>query len=213
MNEDDKQQDKFVCINYEKTGVCSKGEMCNKVHRSDPMSRIVLFKHLYPDPDIFLALLPEGTIMISEEQKQRAADAFYYDVFLMCQRFGPVEDIVIAANKTDIMTGNVLVSFKEVDAAHAAVLALNNQYYAGRKIHCQLTPIQRLSGSLCREPNCPFGDTCNYIHAVNISENVMKACFPRLYRVYPSKFRRTNKFHVLTNPAEILNGTMNFNPN
>ncbi|EAX96776.1 hypothetical protein TVAG_216790 [Trichomonas vaginalis G3] len=200
-------EEKLFCLQFEKTGVCLKGEMCNKPHRSDPMSRILLFKHLYPDPDVFLALLPTGSVTISDEEKQRAADAFYYDIFLMCQRFGPVEDILIASNKTDIMNGNVYVSFKEVDAAQAAFLTLNNQYYAGRKVECVLTPISRLSNAICNESACPYGSTCNYVHPLKISEHITKICFPRSSRVYPTQFRRAGKIKIATTPANILNGS------
>ena len=96
MNEktSNEEREPTVCQVYDKTGACLKGELCNKSHRDAPISRAIVLHHIYPDPDLFIEMLPPGTLEIPQEQKQRLVNAFYLDVYYMLQRFGPIDDMI-----------------------------------------------------------------------------------------------------------------------
>lgn len=206
MEEKNKENTVFLCQFYEKTGCCGRGDMCAKVHRQEVLPRIVCFHHLYPDPDVFEKSLGNGKILISVEEKQRLLDSFFVDVYLMLQRFGPIDDIVVAGNKNDLLNGNVYAMFKESDAAFAVVQKLDGQYYAGRKISVTLTPILRLSNCLCTSDSCPGSDTCNFVHQLVITETIYRMCFPRFMRAYPEQFRETKKRKGIDSPTDVLYG-------
>jgi len=206
---EDKERDPTLCAFYEKTGTCGKGELCGRIHRTYPLSRCLLFHHLFPDPTVFAKMLPEGVLSISSTEKQRMVDAFYLDVVLMVNRFGPVEDVVICGNKSDHLNGNVLVMFKEVDAAYAALAALDGCYYAGRKVKVSLIPLNRISNSICRgieNGECAAQDSCNYVHPLNPSDFVTNECFPRSLRVYAEPFRKMKKHMIPDTPTDLLYG-------
>ena len=203
------EKDHSLCTYYEKTGSCSRGELCNRVHRIYPLSRCLVFHHMFPDPTIFCKMLPENVLEITEKEKQNLIDAFYLDVYLMLIRFGPIEDIIICSNHSDHLNGNVLVMFREVDGAQSALAALDNCYYAGRKIKITLAPITRLSNCLCRgieNGECINPISCNYVHLFKPSEYVINECFPRGLRVYAEKFRDMKKHRIPDTPTDLLYG-------
>ena len=195
-----------VCSFYEKTGVCSKGELCNKIHRYDPFSRIICLHHLYPDPDLFIQMLPPGTLEITQEHKQRLLDAFFLDVYYMLQRFGPIDDMIIASNKTDTLSGNVWASFRETDAAHACVSFLNGKYYAGRKIYATLTPMIKISNGMCLSSTCPMKENCKFIHELKPSEHIVRQCFNKNVKLYAEPFRKNKIKKVADSPSDALYG-------
>ena len=199
-----------LCPIYTRTGACPNGDKCDKIHKQDVFSRVVCFHHLYPNPDLFLEMLPKGTLSISKEEKQRLADAFYLDVYYMLQRFGPVEDIMIAENKIDFLSGNVYVEFKETDSAYASISVLNGEYYAGRKIVATLTPIQKLSNSLCPMESCMSLETCNFVHELKISENVVRECFLKNAKIFAEPFRTTKRKKLFDTPHDALYGTLSY---
>lgn len=198
-----------LCQNFEKTGVCAKGDACRFVHRTADISRCLVFHHLFPDPDLFRGLLPDPDVLqITAKQRQNVIDAFYLDVFLVMRQFGIVEDIVICGNRADHLSGNVIVMFKEANAAVVAQSALNGQYYAGRKIVVTLAPIQRTSNSICRisDGECPMGDKCAFVHPLEPSKHVMNECFPRSLKAYALPFRNMKQQKVWDTPGDLLRG-------
>lgn len=202
--------DKNVCAIFDKTGCCPREDMCTKKHRQPEMSRCLIFHHLYPDPDLFVSSLPNPEIMtITEEQKLNMLNAFYLDMVIMLSQFGPLEDLVVASNKSDILSGNVLAMFREVDGAAAAFVALNNQYYAGRKIRMTFSPTLRLSSAICREDsNCKNGAVCPFIHPYHPSPSVYNDCFPRAPRQFPAKQREFKRTQFLNTPQNLLYGKL-----
>lgn len=201
-----KEIDKTCCLEFEKTGICSRGDLCMRTHRNAELSRCVIFHHLYPDPEVFIQSLRDPkAIVITEKEKENLLNAFYLDVFYMLIQFGPVDDIVIASNKANTMSGNVFAMFREVDGAAACFLALNNQFYAGRKIQMSFSPIVRLSSAICRseEGKCESGDECIFIHPYN--PTIYTDVFPRPHRMFAKQFRR-KKAIVLASPQEALHG-------
>lgn len=201
-----KEIDRSCCLEYEKTGVCSRGDLCMRTHRTAELSRCVVFHHLYPDPDLFIQSLHDPKVLVlTEKEKENLLNAFYLDVYYMLVKFGPVEDIVIASNKADRMSGNVFAMFRDVDGAAACYLALNNQFYAGRRIRITFSPIIRLASAICRCENgqCQSGDECIFIHPYN--PTIYTEVFPRAQRMFAKPFRRT-KVVVLASPQDALYG-------
>ena len=204
------EKDKLTCPSFNKTGACIRGELCNKTHKIVDIERCLCFHNLYPDPNLFEKALPDGVLEIPNEQKQRMLDAFYLDIVLMLQQFGPLEDVVIAGNEVDHLSGNVLAMYREVDGALAAKTALDGQYYAGRRISITFSPTLRISSAICRSfetDDCEKGNQCNFIHPLNPSPFVSTECFPQSLRKFPKKFRRgTQNGFVRDAPDDLIHG-------
>lgn len=204
----DKAKD-LLCPFYEKTGVCGKGDMCNKTHRRPEICRCLLFHKIYPDPDLFLSMLSNEVINISETEKQNLLDSFFLDIVLMMRQFGELEDVLICGNKNDQLSGNLYAMFREAGSAESAYMALNNQYYAGRKIEITFSPIFKLSCAICKgfmEGSCPMGNACCFIHPLSPSEYITKRCFSRAARSYPEMFRKSHKTRIIDTPSDVLYG-------
>jgi splicing factor U2AF subunit len=198
-----------LCMPYEKTGACPKGELCRQIHRTPDLPRCLVFHHIYADPDLFVEMLPEGTLEISGKQKQNLIDAFYLDCFLMLRNFGQLDDMVLCGNKSDHLTGNLIVMYREVNGAMSAFHCLNGQYYAGRRIAVTLAPVLRLSNAVCRsfsDGQCQLGNQCNFVHALNPSKHVMTECFPKGLRAFALPFRKVKTYRIMDSPTDLLYG-------
>lgn len=206
-----KEIDRTCCLEYEKTGICPRKDLCIKSHRNAELSRCIVFHHLYPDPDLFIEMLGDPkALVITDKEKENLLNAFYLDVYYMLIQFGPLDDLVIASNKVNAMSGNVFAMFREVDGAAACYLALNNQFYAGRRVRITFTPIIRLSSAVCRDgENCQSGDNCIYIHPYN--PTIYTEVFPRVKRMFARPFRR-RKVVVLASPQDALHGVHRKHP-
>lgn len=205
MNQEQGNPDREYCPNFERTGTCIHGELCTKIHRTPEISRCIVFHHLYPDPQLFADAIDNPSILqFTNEEKTNYLNAFYLDVYYMLIQFGPLEDLLIASNRTESMVGNVFAMFREVDAAAACLLALNHHYYAGRKILITFTPITRLSSAVCQgidDGKCQLGDKCFFIHPFNVP--IYSEVFPRVQRMFATPFRRGKKI-ILETPQNAL---------
>lgn len=204
-----REQEAQFCQNFEKTGVCPKGDSCRFVHRTLDISRCLVFHHMFPDPDLFRGLLQDPSVLeVTPKQRQNVIDAFYLDVFLVMRQFGIVEDIVVCGNRADHLSGNVIVMFKEANAAAVAHAALNGQFYAGRRLIITFAPILRTSNSICRmgERDCSMGDKCTFVHPLEPSKHVMNECFPRSMKAYALPFRNMKQQRVWDTPSDLLQG-------
>lgn len=164
---------------------------------------------MFPDPDLFRSMLSDpDQVPLTDEKRQNLIDAFYLDVFLVLRQFGILEDIIVCGNKSDHLSGNVLAMYKEVNSAISAQRALNNQYYAGRKLTVTLAPVQRLSNALCRlsDGDCTMGERCSFVHPLNPSKFVMNECFPRGVKAYAQPFRNTKQQKIWDTPTDLLYG-------
>ncbi|OHT01381.1 putative U2 snRNP auxiliary factor small subunit [Tritrichomonas foetus] len=201
------EKDPTICQFYDKTGVCSKGELCNKSHRDCAISRAIVLHHIFPDPDVFISMLPPGVLSISDITRQRLVDAFFIDVAAMLMQFGQLDDMVLSGNKSDHLIGNVIGLFHDSDAALAAKIALDGQYYAGRRIAVGFVPIPRLSLAICHNTDnkeCTNGALCNFIHPLEPSPNVYNQCFPRVVKSQPQQLRNPKKKRFINNPMDTL---------
>jgi hypothetical protein len=98
----------------------------------------------------------------------------------------------------------------ELDASKTStVLALNNQFYAGRQITATLAPVLRLSNAICRgaaDGQCQMGPNCIFVHPLNPSKYVMSETFPRGPRAYAPPFRVSNVHRIPDKPSDVLYG-------
>lgn len=207
MSSSTAEKEPNLCPFYEKTGACSKGYLCDLIHRNYPLARCLVFHHLYPDPQLFVDHLPPGELSIPEKVQQNLLDAFYLDIYDVLRGFGQIDDILVCGNRADHLVGNVLVLFREVDAAVRAQLILSDQYYAGRPIHITASPILRLSNAVCkRAHDCPNGDKCQYIHPMDPSPHIYRECFSSLIKGYGPSFRKHHQKDPPDNPNDVLRG-------
>ncbi|KAH0791200.1 Splicing factor U2AF 23 kDa subunit [Histomonas meleagridis] len=154
-------------------------------------------------------MLPKGVLEIDDNTKQRLIDAVFLDVSIMLMEFGLLDDMVIAGNKSDNLFGNIIAIFHESDAAYAAQMALDGQYYAGRKIHVSLSPVARISSAICynvlKYKECQIGNKCMFIHPYEPSPNIFNEVFSRSQKSYPACFRNSRKKY-LDSPVDALYG-------
>ena len=120
-------KDPTLCPLFEKVGACSKGDLCNKSHRSLPLSRAIVLHHIFPDPDLFVSMLPPGSLYIGIDARKRLINSFFLDISQTLMLFGQLDDLVIVGNKCDHLSGNVIGVYHESESAYAAKEALNNQ--------------------------------------------------------------------------------------
>ena len=205
----DQNIDPDVCIYYERTGCCPRGDLCKRKHILTALPRCVVLHHIFPNPDFFINSLPPGTLQIQNDEKQRLIDAFFVDICLMMRNFGLVDDVAIASNTSDCLSGNVWVWFRESDSAIMCKNALNGQYYAGRKILVTLCSSPRFSISVCKNAilgSCSAGLGCYFIHTLEPSYHIFNECIPRSMKVYPEQFRKWKTPVIFDSPNDIIAG-------
>lgn len=205
MNEDKDT----VCIFFKKTGVCSRGESCNKTHLEAPISRTIILHHIFPDPDVFSNILTSKSVKIDESKKQRLVDVFFIDVACMLMQFGELDDMAIAGNKNDTLIGNVIAFYRDSNAAVAAQRTLDGVFYAGRRIHVTLSPTLRISTAFCHnfENNqCQMGDACCFIHPLEPTTVTYNEIFPRNVKTIARQLRNPKKKRIIDHPLDLLYG-------
>lgn len=203
----EKEKDLSICYNYEKTGTCPKEDFCPLLHLSTPMSRCLVFHHLYPNPEYFASFLDEKDLQLDQDAKLDSFDAFYLDIYLEMKLFGKVEDLVVAGNLSTHLYGNVYVRYTEVDSAVAAHKALEGRFYAGRIVHSSFMPVEKLSTAICKEENCLHGSACTRVHPIIPSKHVTLQMFSRQMKAIPTELRKYNNDDLIPDsPYEILQG-------
>ena len=207
MDNNTEEKDPTICNFFEKTGCCSKFDLCNKSHKDMPIDRTLIFHHLYPDPDLFIDSLPPGSLEISDQEKQRLLDAFFLDVGYMLGSFGQLDDLMIMGNRMDHMSGNVIAIYLEADSAMAAYIALNNVYYAGRKVDISFSSVSRMSSCVCRnQSTCPHGNTCCFVHPLEPSSHIFNLIIEKSMKGFPPGFRKPRSAKSIDSPMDALYG-------
>ena len=180
MEEESEKKTSTTCYQYLRYGVCAAGKLCYQEHPLPAFPKVVIFHHIYPDPDYCYFCLgrqnPKDDI-----EKKRIFNAFYQDLFLECRLFGEVLDILVAGNFSALLNGTAWVVFEDSDCAMACCARMNGRYYMGRKITTSLWNASRLSLIICNPPNrrCDKGFNCTYIHPIDPSQYIKDECFPR----------------------------------
>lgn len=157
-----------ICSFYSKIGACRHGDKCSRRHiqprRSDTLLIFNLYRH------------GKGNIA----DVQRRFDQFYKDVFVYVAQVGEIDAMVVCENDNDHLNGNVYVKFMNDRTAHAAMNALNEQWYDALPIHCELSPVESFQDANCRAYDagtCTRGGHCNFMHIRRPSPEVKTELF------------------------------------
>lgn len=157
------KDDKTFCDFYRRIGACRHGERCSRKHVKPSLSDTVLLPNLYQNPKLNKN---EGEEM-NPRQLEQYFDHFFKDVFIRFAQIGEVYAMVVSENDNNHLNGNVYVKFKDPELAEQAVVLLNQEWFGGRPVHCELSPVSNFSDADCRayETNtCTRGDKCNFMH-------------------------------------------------
>lgn len=163
--------ERSVCTFYQKIGACRHGEKCSRKHIKPSESKTVLLANLYQNPK---ASTNENETM-SEKQVAEAFDHFYTDVFKKLSTVGEVDSIVVCENENFHLSGNVYVRFTNTLGANNAIMLLNQEWFGGRPVYCELSPVTSFQEANCRAHDtnwCARGDHCNFMHVIRPSDEL-----------------------------------------
>lgn len=169
------RDNKAVCTFFSKIGACRHGEKCSRKHIKPAQSDTILLANLYQNPKIN----NNGSTMDSK-QLQEYFDRFYKDVFLHFMKFGEIRSMVVCENDNHHLNGNVYVRFGDKELAYSAVQLLNQEWYAGRPVYCELSPVESFHDANCRAYDnnaCNRGDHCNFMHIHRPSLSLKSSLF------------------------------------
>lgn len=204
-DENDKKLNRHFCVQYEKIGICIHGDLCFGIHREFTFPHVVILHHIYPNPDFFFYCLGEKKSPINEDLRMSIFDAFYYDLYAECSQFGQVLDIIVAQNVSLHLAGTAWILFQDSDSCIAAYKALNNRFYAGRRIHASLWDTHKLSTIIC-EPsrgNCSCNGYCGFVHQIDPSPRIRQMCFNRTATCLPTIDLKIHEKKLNLSPALI----------
>eukprot|EP01128_Nolandella_sp_AFSM9_P004400 TRINITY_DN1968_c0_g1_i1.p1 TRINITY_DN1968_c0_g1~~TRINITY_DN1968_c0_g1_i1.p1 ORF type:complete len:348 (-),score=80.49 TRINITY_DN1968_c0_g1_i1:330-1235(-) len=165
------EQDRVNCPFYFKIGACRHGERCSRLHNKPQESQTLLINNLFQTP--FTQYDANSKPLFDVEQAQQFFDDFYEDIFLEVCKFGEVDQIFTCRNLGDHLIGNVYVRFFEEDDALKCKEAIQNRYYYGRPVICDLSPVTDFREARCRqydETICSRGGYCNFMHVQEPSD-------------------------------------------
>ncbi|CUM57681.1 unnamed protein product [Debaryomyces tyrocola] len=157
------REDRIICTFYTKIGACRHGEKCSRKHVKPSSSDTILLPNLYQNPK----LNKNDGEELNPKQVQEYFDHFYKDIFLKFALFGEVCSMVVCENDNNHLNGNVYVKFANEDSAYNAVMLLNQEWFGGRPVHCELSPVESFHDANCRayeSSTCNRGDHCNFMH-------------------------------------------------
>lgn len=144
-----------VCTFYQKIGACRHGDKCSRKHIRPTESKTVLLANLYTQSAEKNKVSPE------------AFDQFYADIYTHAAQSGEIEQMVVCENENFHLCGNVYVRYSDTQSADKAVAQLNQEWYGGRPVYCELSPVSNFAEANCRaydNNQCSRGDHCNFMH-------------------------------------------------
>ena len=99
-----------------------------------------------------------------------AFDDFYEEIYSEFEKFGKIEEVVVAGNLGDHLLGNVYVKYFDEEDTQKALTNLNGRFYAGRPLKVEYSPVTDFREARCRqfdERNCNRGGLCNFMHLMD----------------------------------------------
>eukprot|EP01137_Pigoraptor_chileana_P007095 Opistho-2@52213 len=194
------EKDKVNCSFYFKIGACRHGDRCSRQHNRPTYTPTILIQNFYQNPHN-IPYLPDGRAGadVPEEEVQRQYEDLYADIFVELEsKYGEIEEMNICDNLGDHLIGNVYVKFSSEEVAERAAKDLNNRWYGGKAIVCELSPVTDFQEACCRQyekSNCDRGGFCNFMHMKPISYD--------LYReLYGSRPPPSSRVKGLNAPAD-----------
>lgn len=170
------RRDLGVCSFYAKIGACRHGEKCSKRHVRPNASETLLLANLYQNPK----LNKNSDDTLSSRQITEQFEHFFQDIFTKFATLGEVQDLVVCENENFHLNGNVYVRYKDDETAYQASLVLNQEWYGGRPVYCELSPVQSFQEANCRAHDtnsCSRGENCNFMHTIRPSKELKTKLF------------------------------------
>lgn len=178
------EKDKVNCSFFFKTGACTHGDRCSRIHNKPTFSQTVLLSNLYINPQNS-AKTADGSHLanVTDQEMQEHYDNFFEDIFVECEdKYGQVEEMNVCDNLGDHLVGNVYVKFKKEDDALKACTDLNNRWFGGRPVYAELTPVTDFREACCRQyetGECTRSGFCNFMHLKPISKKLRGELYGR----------------------------------
>lgn len=166
--------DRNVCLFYIRIGACRHGEKCTKKHIKPVRSNTILLSNLYQNPE-----LNKNEKDLNPKQIQEYFENFYKDIFIKLSLIDQIRDLVVCENENNHLNGNIYVKYKSAAGAQQAVLTLNQEWFGGRPVHCELSPVQSFLDANCRahEKGTCDRDYCNFMHIKRPTEELKSTLF------------------------------------
>lgn len=183
------QKNGLPCPFYTKIGACRHGGKCSRSHTVPPVSKTVILKNFHCGLE---SLFRPDCL---REEAQREFDEFYVEVFNeINEKYGQIDEMIVCDNVCEHMIGNVYIRFGDESHAQQAVDDLNNRWFDGRPIHCELSPVKDFKTACCRQyeaGECERGKFCNFLHLKKVSSAAKRKLWRKRGR--PSKKRSKPK--------------------
>ena len=173
----------ITCAFYNKIGACRHGEKCSKKHIKLTTSKTLLLANLYQNPK----LNKNETEELSEKQIQEQFELFYQDIFIHLAKMSQVYDLVVCENENNHLNGNVYVQFTKASDASMVNTSLNQEWFNGRPVHSDLSPVTDFHYAHCRAydtNSCERGEMCNYMHIRQASAELKELLFKAQDKMY-----------------------------
>lgn len=180
------QQQSLRCPFYDRVGACRHGSQCSRQHIKPVRSRTLVFWKLFENPQTpaeddefaqFHQRQPQGTqpqpkqiqyTTVSPEQLRQAVDTFFLDLVSHLSKYGPIREFAICCNRNAHLSGNVLVRFDTPVQAQKCLDDVNDEWFNGSPVFCDLSPVREVQDAICgeylRSKSCSRGPHCNFIH-------------------------------------------------
>lgn len=159
------------CPFFLKTGACRFGDRCSRKHNYPITSPTMMIRGMFitfgmeearrDDYDI------DAWLEHSEEDIQDSFLEFYHDVLPELRSVGKVVQFKVCCNYEPHLRGNVYVQFDTEEQCKEASIKFHGRWYAGRQLHCELSPVTRWKNAICGlfdRQKCPKGKHCNFLH-------------------------------------------------
>ncbi|XP_031584727.1 U2 small nuclear ribonucleoprotein auxiliary factor 35 kDa subunit-related protein 2 [Oreochromis aureus] len=165
------ERDVANCPFFLKTGACRFGDRCSRKHTYPTTSPTLMIRGMFrtfgmeesrrDDYDI------DACLEHSEEEMQESFLEFYHDVLPEFKSVGKVLQFKVSCNYEPHLRGNVYVQFDTEEQCKEAFIKFNGRWYAGRQLHCEISPVTRWKNAICGlfdRHRCPKGKHCNFLH-------------------------------------------------
>ncbi|XP_061590823.1 U2 small nuclear ribonucleoprotein auxiliary factor 35 kDa subunit-related protein 1 [Cololabis saira] len=165
------ERDIANCPFFLKTGACRFGDRCSRKHVYPTASPTLMVRAMFTtfgmeevrrdDYDI------DACLEHSEEELQESFLDFYHDVLPEFKSVGRVVQFKVCCNHELHLRGNVYVQFETEEQCKEAFIKFNGRWYAGRQLHCEISPVTRWKNAICGlfdRQKCPKGKHCNFLH-------------------------------------------------
>lgn len=100
------EEDKVNCPFYFKMGACRHGDRCTRQHHKPPFSQTILIPHMWTNPLASIAAAGGDYIAADDDSVQEGFDEVFEEVFQELNKHGKIEEIHVAENLGDHLSGN-----------------------------------------------------------------------------------------------------------